>query len=153
MKITILSPDKARLSTAAGKIRDKYTGREYSEVYCDPLRIYRYEDSDPVEYEPITTDDIPAEVKVAFDQVVQLIMKTASDYNAVEDLKALPNISIASLFGLASEKGVPPAEVQSLITQVVLLKTDIEAKYSKSWYAIWNGDLKPYIVEKLTAAA
>jgi len=30
-----------------------------------------------------------------------------------------------------------------------MLKTDIEAKVPRSWYDLWNGNLKPYLLEKI----
>ena len=153
MKITIIDGSKAHLQPTGGRIRDKLSGRAYSEMYVRAIDIWRYEDADPVEYESVDTDTLPDEVRDVFDQVVDLILTTATNYNALEDLRQLPNISISSLFDLANAKGVPPEQLQGIITQIVLLKTDIEAKYSKSWYSIWNGDLKPYIVGKLTEVA
>jgi len=150
MKVKLIGTEKAVITpTGDGMIRDIYTGRTYSEVSTRPWHIGRYEDADPVEYEEVDVDTLPDDVKAVFDQVVTLILTTAQAYNAIEDLKALPNISISSLFGLANAKGVPPDKLQEIITQIVLLKTDIEAKYPKSWYSIWNGDLKPYILESL----
>lgn len=153
MKITIIDGTKARLTPTGGKIRDTLSGRLYSEMYVRVIDVWRYEDADSVEYEEITTDTIPEEVLQAFDQVVALILTTANNHNAIEDLKTLPVINIASLFGLAKAKGVTDAELQEIVLNVVMLKTDIEAKFQRSWYDIWNGNLKPYILEHIAATA
>lgn len=146
MKITIIDGTTARLKPTGGKIRDILSGQLYSELFIKPTAIWRYEDADSVTYEEVTTDTIPDEVRETFDQVVALIFTTANNYNAIEDLKALPVINIASLFGLAKAKGVSDVELQDIVLNVVMLKTDIEAKFQRSWYDIWNGNLKPYLV-------
>ena len=150
MKVKLIGTDKAVITpTGDGMIRDIYTGRTYSEVSTRPWHIGRYEDADPVEYEEVDVDTLPDDVKAVFDQVVMLIVQTARNYDALEDLKNLPNISIASLFALADTKGVSAQEMQGIIMQVVMLKTDIEAKIPMSWYTVWNGNLKPYIIEAI----
>jgi hypothetical protein len=110
-----------------------------------------YEDADSVTYETVNIDTLPDEIKEVFDKVVGMIVQTATSYNALEDLKNLPNFNIASLFGLADAKGVSEQELQQIVTQVVMLKTDIEAKLPRSWYDVWNGNLKPYIIEQMNA--
>lgn len=150
MKIKLVETDKAIITPTGGKLRDVFSNRIYSQVVTKPTLVWRYADADSVMYEEVTTDTIPEEVRQAFDQVVALIFTTASNYNALHDLKALPVINIASLFGLAKAKGVSDAELQDIVLNVVMLKTDIEAKFQRSWYDIWNGNLKPYILEKLS---
>ena len=58
-------------------------------------------------------------------------------------------LSINEIIGLAKAKGVSDQELQDIVLNVVMLKTDVEAKFQRSWYDIWNGNLKPYILEKL----
>lgn len=153
MRITIIDGTKAKLTPTGGKIRDRLSGQLYSEMSVGLTSIWRYEDADSVTYDEVSTDTVPEEVVRAFDQVVSLILTTAQSYDAVEDLKRLPVINISSLFGLARDKGVSEAEMQSIVMQVVMLKTDIEAKWARSWYDLWNGNLKPYILEKLASLA
>ena len=74
-------------------------------------------------------------------------MKLVTQYGATDALRSLEQINIASLFGLAEQFHVDPADMQQLIMQVVMLKTDIEARMPRSWYDLWNGNLKPYLVE------
>ena len=150
MNIVIYDNETARITPTGGRIRDRYTGRTYSEVTTTPLRIYRYEDADSVTYESSDVSTLPEEVRLVFDQVSDLIIGLASKYDALADLKSMPDVNIGSLFGLADSKGVTEADMQSVIMQVVMLKTDIEAKLPRSWYDVWNGNLKPYLLEKLT---
>ena len=142
--------DKARLVPTGGMIRDRISGRTYSEVVAAVSTVHRYEDADSVTYETVDATVLPDEIRAVFAQVVGLIVGLAGKYNAVPDLKALPNISISSLFQLADTKGVSDEDMTSTIAKVVMLKTDIEAKIPRSWYDLWNGNLKPYIVEALT---
>ena len=151
MKIKLFGTDKAVLTPTSGRIRDKLTNRTYSEVSVKPAVIWRYEDADSVTYETADIDTLPDEIKEVFDKVVKMIVQTAISYNALEDLKNLPNFNIANLFGLADAKGVSEQELQQIIMQVVMLKTDIEAKLPRSWYDVWNGNLKPYIIEHMNA--
>ena len=67
----------------------------------------------------------------------------------MEALRSLEQVNIASLFGLANQFNVDEKDMQNLIMQVVMLKTDIEAKVPRSWYDLWNGNLKPYLLEKI----
>ena len=149
MKIVIINPTTARLTPTGGRIRHRLTGTTYSEVYTSPTRVWLYEDADSVHYEETPIDTLPPDVEEAFISVVNLIATTATNHNALDDLRNLPVINIASLFALAHEKGVEDAELTDIITKVVMLKTDIEAKMSRSWYDIWNGNLKPYIIEAI----
>ena len=151
MKIKLFGTDKAVLTPTGGKIKDKLTNRTYSEVSVKPSAIWRYEDADSVTYETVDLDSLPDEIEEVFDKVVGMIVQTAISYNALEDLKNLPNFNIASLFGLAYAKGVSEQELQQIIMQVVMLKTDREAKIPRSWYDVWNGNLKPYIIEHMVA--
>lgn len=151
MKIKLIGNDKAILTPTGGKIKDILNNRLYSEVTVKPSNIWRYTDADSVTYEEVDVDILPEEIRTVFDQVVNMIVQTAVSYNALEDLKNLPNFNIASLFGLADAKGVSDQELQQIIMQVVMLKTDIEAKLPRSWYDVWNGNLKPYIIEQITA--
>ena len=42
----------------------------------------------------------------------------------------------------------------SVISEISqLLKTDIEARLPRSWYDLWNGNLKPYLVEAFKKGA
>lgn len=143
----VISGRKATITPTGGTIRDKVTLRTHSEVVTDVRYIWRYEDADSVHYEEEPVDTLPDEVKDVFGRVVELIVGLAGKYNALDDLRGLPNINISTLFGLAHDKGVTDADMQDLIQQVVMLKTDIEAKLPRSWYDTWNGNLKPFIVE------
>lgn len=149
----VIKGKKARLTPTGGMIRDKQNLREYSEVVTDVKHVWRYEDADSVHYEEIPVDTLPEEVKEVFDSVVDLIVTTAVNHDALDDLRNLPEINIASLFALAHAKGVGDAELTGIVTQVVMLKTDIEAKLPRSWYDVWNGNLKPYIIQKLAPSA
>ena len=149
MKIKLIGTDKAVLTPTGGKIRDKLTNRLYSEVSVKPSNIWRYEDADSVTYETVDIDTVPDDVKALFQQVLDLIMGLVVQYGAMDALKSLEQINIASLFGLVDQFNVDPKEVQSLIQRVVLLKTDIEARLPRSWYDLWNGNLKPFIVENI----
>lgn len=151
MKIKLIGNDKAILTPTGGKIKDTLTDRLYSEVSVKPSQIWRYADADSVTYEEVNINTLPKEIRTVFDQVVNMIVQTAVSYNALDDLKNLPNFNIASLFALADAKGVSEQELQQIIMQVVMLKTDIEAKLPRSWYDVWNGNLKPYIIEQITA--
>ena len=149
MKIKLIGTDKAVLTPRGGKIRDKLTNRLYSEVSTNPSAIWRYEDADSVTYETVNLDTVPDDVKALFQQVLDLIMGLVLQYGAMDALKSLEQINIASLFGLADQFHVDPADIQALIQKVVLLKTDIEARVPRSWYDLWNGNLKPFIVESI----
>jgi len=149
MKITLIGTDKAVLTPTGGKIRDKLTNRLYGEVSIKPTAIWRYEDADSVTYETVNLDTVPDDVKALFQQVLDLIMGLVVQYGAMDALKSLEQINIASLFGLVEQFDVDPKDIQSLIQQVVLLKTDIEARLPRSWYDLWNGNLKPFIVESI----
>lgn len=149
MKVVILSTDKCRIKPTGGKIRHKCTGNLFSEVVTSPRYIYQFEDADSVTYEERPVDTLPEDVRSTFDEVVKLILDTAKAHDALDDLRALPAINIASLFGLAEEKGVDDNEQAQLVLKVVMLKTDIEARLPRSWYDLWNGNLKPYILQKL----
>lgn len=149
MKITLIGTDKAVLTPTGGKIRDKFTNRLYSEVSVKPSVIWRYEDADSVTYETVDLDTVPDDVKALFQQVLDLIMGLVVQYGAMDALKSLEQINIASLFGLVEQFDVDPKDIQSLIQQVVLLKTDIEARLPRSWYDLWNGNLKPFIIENI----
>lgn len=149
MKIKLIGADKAVLIPTGGKIRDKLTNRLYGEVSVKPSAIWRYEDADSVMYEIVDLDTIPEEVREVFDQVVGLIVNLARDYGAMDALRSLEQVNIASLFGLANRFDVDEKDMQNLIMQVVMLKTDIEAKVPRSWYDLWNGNLKPYLLEKI----
>lgn len=149
MKIRLYGTDKAVLTPTGGKIRDKLTNRLYSEVSVKPTNIWRYEDADSVTYETVDLDTVPDDVKALFQQVLDLIMGLVLQYGAMDALKSLEQINIASLFGLAEQFHVDPADMQALIQKVVLLKTDIEARVPRSWYDLWNGNLKPFIVESI----
>lgn len=149
MKIKLIGTDKAILTPTGGKIRDKLTNRLYSEVSVKPSNIWRYDDADSVTYETVDLDTVPDDVKAIFQQVLELIMNLAQAYGAVDALKSLKQVNIGTLFGLANQFDVKPEHMQSLITQVVMLKTDIEARMPRSWHDIWNGNLKPYILQKL----
>ena len=98
MKIKLFGTDKAVLTPTGGKIKDKLTNRTYSEVSVKPSAIWRYEDADSVTYETVDLDSLPDEIKEVFDKVVGMIVQTAISYNALEDLKSLPNFNIASLW-------------------------------------------------------
>lgn len=152
MKI-VVKGKQARLTPTGGMIRDKQNLREYSEVVTDVKHIWRYEDADSVHYDVIPVDTLPEEVKEVFDDVVDLIVTTAVNHDALNDLRNLPEINIASLFALAHAKGVSDAELTGIVMQVVMLKTDIEAKLPRSWYDTWNGNLKPYLLEKIASVA
>lgn len=147
MKIKLIGTDKALLTPTGGKIKDKLTNRLYSEVSVKPSQIWRYEDADSVTYETVDLDNIPDDVKTIFQQVLDLIMSLVIQYGAMDALRSLEQVNIASLFGLADEFHVDPADMQQLIMKVVMLKTDIEARLPRSWYDLWNGNLKPYLVE------
>ena len=149
MKIKLIGTDKTVLTPTGGKIRDKLTNRLYSEVSTNPSAIWRYEDADSVTYETVNLDTVPDDVKALFQQVLDLIMGLVLQYGAMDALKSLEQINIASLFGLADQFHVDPADIQALIQKVVLLKTDIEARVPRSWYDLWNGNLKPFIVESI----
>lgn len=149
MKIKLIGTDKAVLTPTGGKIRDKITNRLHSEVSVKPTNIWRYEDADSVTYETVDLDTVPDDVKALFQQVLDLIMGLVVQYGAMDALKSLEQINIASLFGLADQFHVDPADMQALIQKVVLLKTDIEARVPRSWYDLWNGNLKPFIVESI----
>lgn len=149
MKIRLYGTDKAVLTPTGGKIRDKLTNRLYSEVSVKPTNIWRYEDADSVTYETVDLDTVPDDVKALFQQVLDLIMGLVLQYGAMDALKSLEQINIASLFGLAEQFHVDPADMQALIQKVVLLKTDIEARVPRSWYDLWNGNLKPFIIESI----
>ena len=149
MKIRLYGTDKAVLTPTGGKIRDKLTNRLYGEVSVKPSAIWRYEDADSVTYETVDLDTVPDDVKALFQQVLDLIMGLVVQYGAMDALKSLDQINIASLFGLADQFHVDPADMQALIQKVVLLKTDIEARVPRSWYDLWNGNLKPFIVESI----
>lgn len=153
MKVIVIDRNKVKILPTGGRIRDIATGTTYSEVYVKLNAVWRYEDADSVHYEEEPVDTLPEEVRLAFDQVVDLIVGIAMKYDALDNLRNLPAINIATLFGLAHEKGVTDADMQSLIMQVVMLKTDIEAKLPRSWYDVWNGNLKPYLLEKLAPTA
>ena len=147
MKIKLFGTDKALLTPTGGKIKDKLTNRLYSEVSVKPSQIWRYEDADSVTYETVDLDNIPDDVKAIFQQVLDLIMSLVIQYGAMDALRSLEQVNIASLFGLADQFHVDPADMQQLIMKVVMLKTDIEARLPRSWYDLWNGNLKPYLVE------
>lgn len=149
MKIKLIGTDKAVLTPTGGKIKDKLTNRLYSEVTVKPYNIWRYTDADSVTYEVVDVDTLPAEVQQVFDQVVSLIADLAQKYGAMEALRSLEQVNIASLFGLANQFSVDEKDMQSLIMQVVMLKTDIEAKVPRSWYDLWNSNLKPYLITAL----
>jgi len=149
MKIRLIGTDKAVLTPTGGKIRDKLTNRLYGEVSVKPSAIWRYEDADSVTYETVDLDTVPDDVKALFQQVLDLIMGLVVQYGAMDALKSLEQINIASLFGLVDQFDVDPKDIQSLIQQVVLLKTDIEARLPRSWYDLWNGNLKPFIIENI----
>lgn len=149
MKIKLIGTDKAVLTPTGGKIKDKLTNRLYSEVSVKPSNIWRYTDADSVTYEVVDVDTLPAEVQQVFDQVVALIADLAQKYGAMEALRSLEQVNIASLFGLANQFSVDEKDMQSLIMQVVMLKTDIEAKVPRSWYDLWNSNLKPYLIAAL----
>ena len=149
MKITLYGTDKCRIKPTGGKIRHKCTGNLFSEVVTSPRYIYQFEDADSVTYETVNLDTVPDDVKALFQQVLDLIMGLVVQYGAMDALKSLEQINIASLFGLADQFHVDPADMQALIQKVVLLKTDIEARVPRSWYDLWNGNLKPFIVESI----
>lgn len=149
MKVLLISADKVRLIPTGGRIRDRYTDRTYSEVITTPMLVRRYEDADSVVFETVDATVLPEEIREVFDKVVGLIATAAANHDALDDLKSMPNVNIANLFQLAADKGVTEAELQQIIIQVVMLKTDIEAKLPRSWYDVWNGNLKPYIVTAL----
>ena len=149
MKITLYGTEKAVLKPTGGKIRDKRNNRLYGEVVTKPSCIHWYEDADSVTYETVDLDTVPDDVKALFQQVLDLIMGLVVQYGAMDALKSLDQINIASLFGLADQFHVDPADMQALIQKVVLLKTDIEARVPRSWYDLWNGNLKPFIVENI----
>lgn len=151
MKVYLLGNGKARLVPTGGSIRDRFSGRSYSEAVVSVSAIHRYEDADSVTYETVDATVLPEDVRAVFDQVVGLIVGLAGKYDAVPDLKALPNISISSLFRLADAKHVSDQDMTDTIMQVVMLKTDIEARIPRSWYDLWNGNLKPYIGAAIAA--
>lgn len=153
MKIVIVNPTTARLTPTGGRIRHRLSNMIYCEVYTAPKNIWLFEDADSVHYEEVPIDTLPEDVREAFDSVVSLIVDTAVKHDALDDLRNLPAINIASLFALAHEKGVGDAELTQIIAQVVMLKTDIEARMPRSWHDIWNGNLKPYILAHLAASA
>ena len=152
MNVTLVAPDKARLTSPTGMVRHKLTRKEFLEVVTSPLHVYQYEDGEDVQYEEVDlqTDTPPQEVLDVFQQVLEMIMELAVAYNAVEDLKTMQNVNISSLFQLAHDKGVSEDQMMKLIARVVMLKTDIEAKFRRSWYDIWNIHLKKYLVQSLT---
>ncbi|MBO6038086.1 MAG: hypothetical protein J6P29_06000 [Acetobacter sp.] len=147
MKVKLFGPDRALLTPTGGMIKDKLTNRLYSEVSVKQTAIWRFTDADTVTYEVVNLDTVPDDVKAIFKQVLDLIMKLVTQYGATDALRSLEQINIASLFGLAEQFHVDPADMQQLIMQVVMLKTDIEARMPRSWYDLWNGNLKPYLVE------
>lgn len=153
MKIKLFGTDKAVLTPTGGKIKDKLTNRTYSEVSVKPSTIWRYEDADSVTYETVDLDNIPDDVKAIFHQVLDLIMSLVIQYGATDALRSLDQVNITSLFGLAEQFHVDPADMQQLIIKVVMLKTDIEARLPRSWYDLWNGNLKPYLVEAFKKGA
>ena len=151
MDIQLIGEKKVKLTSKTGLIRNVISGKEYSEVITSPLNIHMFEDSSGDLYPSIVTieEKIPDEVLEVFQKVLGMIMDIAVRHNAVEDLKAMENVNIENLFKLANEKGVTDTEMTALIGQVVMLKTDIEAKFRKSWYDIWNVYLKKYLMESL----
>ena len=150
MKVVLINEKKAKLTPTGGRIKDIRTGATYSEVVVPAKWIHRFTDVDSVQYEEVPIETLPEDIRLIFDQVLQLIVDLAVKYDALEDLRNLPQINITTLFGLANEKEVTDADMQSLIMQVVMLKTDIEARLPRSWYDVWNSNLKPYIIESLT---
>lgn len=146
MKIKLFGTDKAVLTPTGGKIKDKLTNSLYSEVSVKPSAVWRFEDADSVTYETVDLDNIPDDVREIFHQVLDLIMSLVIQYGATDAIKSLEQVNIASLFGLAEQFHVEPADMQQLIMKVVMLKTDIEARLPRSWYDLWNGNLKPYLV-------
>ena len=153
MKVILINEKKAKLTPTGGRIKDIRTGATYSEVVVPAKWIHRFTDADSVQYEEVSVDTLPEDVVAIFDQVLQLIVGLASKYDALTELKSLPQINITTLFGLANTKGVTDVDMQALIMQVVMLKTDIEARLPRSWYDLWNSNLKPYIIEKLATNA
>lgn len=151
MNVTLVGKDKVRLTSPVGLVRHKKTGREFIEVFTSPLHVYLYEDGEDVQYDEVDvrTDVPPQEVLDVFHQVLDMIMELAVAYDAVGDLKAMQNVNIASLFQLAHDKGVSEDQMMKLIAKIVMLKTDIEAKFRRSWYDIWNVHLKKYLVQSL----
>ena len=151
MNVTLVGKDKVKLTSPTGMVKHKLSKREYIEVFTSPLHVYLYEDGNDIQYDEVDvqTDEAPQEVLEVFGQVLSMIMELAVAYNAVDDLKSMQNINIASLFQLAHDKNVPEDQMMRLIAQVVMLKTDIEAKFRRSWYDIWNIHLRKYLLESL----
>lgn len=71
--------------------------------------------------------------------VVQAIVTVAAQYNALEDLASMQDITIPNLKALSVAKGMPDSEYDALITKLTPFKWQLEAIEDTTWAECWNG--------------
>ena len=76
---------------------------------------------------------------VAQRAIVQLIVHLALEYDAIEDLIQIEDITIPNLQALATAKGVPLARFGQLITEITPIKWQLEAVVGRTWAMCWQG--------------
>lgn len=93
------------------------------------------------DYRAIPPEPIPdtTERDNAEKAIVAAIKALAVKYDALDDLKALNDITIPTLTELAVEKGVPMEEFGALITGLTPYKWQLEAVVGLTWAECWEG--------------
>jgi hypothetical protein len=91
----------------------------------------------PAPSEPEQPDT--AERDAAEKAIVQAILAAATQYNAVQDIASMQDITIPALKELARQKGMPDAEFDALITKLTPYKWQLEAVEDTTWADCWQG--------------
>ena len=71
--------------------------------------------------------------------IVLAILTVARQYDAVQDIARLDDITIPALQGLAQAKGMPDTEFDALITRLTPYKWQLEAVCNATWADCWQG--------------
>lgn len=71
--------------------------------------------------------------------IVQAILAAATQYDAVQDIASMQDITIPALKELANQKGMPDSEFDALITKLTPYKWQLEAVENTTWADCWQG--------------
>jgi hypothetical protein len=121
------------------KIGERQVTREVPvEFDTSYIQIDSYDYTEaPAPVEPDQPDT--TERDAAEKAIVQAILAAATQYNAVQDIASMQDITIPALKELARQKGMPDTEFDALITKLTPYKWQLEAVEDTTWADCWQG--------------
>ena len=161
MNIQSLYEDYVKLtpSVKGGVIEDTRTQRTYKRVICKTKELRYYKDGEenavvpaptPVPVDP-TLEARRTQAEMA---IASLLFKVIVDYDAIEDVMAMPDLNIDSLMALKESKHVPDEVIRQLSSDLVIPKINMEGLTDASWYRIWQGfkSRLPVYIQQIAAS-